>query len=51
MKVRIRITEKFTGRTLALSNVLDETDAIKFVNNFYKYFNDNHIVDIVASIE
>lgn len=50
-KVRVRITERFTGRTLALTRALDEVTANKFVDDFYEYFRKSPIVDISASIE
>ena len=50
-KVRIRITERFTGRTLALTHALDEIIAHQFVENFYDYFCNSPIVNISASIE
>ena len=50
-KVRIRITEHLTGRTLALTKPLDEATAHKFIDDFYEYFCDSPVVNVNASIE
>lgn len=51
-KVRVRITERHTGRTLGLTRPLDEDVADKFVDEFYECFDAPAVATkIVASIE
>ena len=50
-KYRIRIVENFTERTLAVSNYMDWGDALRFREDFRKYFHHADIVDVDVLIE
>ena len=50
-KVRVHVIERFTERTLALSNPLDEAAANKFVDDFNELFYKSPIKDVDILIE